>query len=184
VPSGTHSVRRSVCYARSEINFSSVSSSSCDDAESTLVHNAIIAIDGERCCGSARGVSRPLEPLGWPNQGFLLAYMAMAPLRCLFILQWSCRFAIEDLRATTALLVSNAPAWLHEAPASWPVVRRPGSLAAAKRRPSCLVWRGSGNGRSELRSNSRARPWEPGTSSCLLDYGRFRSLTTTAALAW
>jgi hypothetical protein len=44
-------------------------------------------------------------------------------------------------------------------------VRKPGSLAAAKRRPSCIVgdWIRIENVRSELRSNSRARPREFGT---------------------
>jgi hypothetical protein len=94
----------------------------------------------ERCCGSARGVSRPLEPLGWPNQGFLFTYMAMPPLRYHPLLYSD--LPADDRRPPSSRSAppgSKVPAWLHEVPITRPV-SRPGSLAAAKRRPSCISW--------------------------------------------
>ena len=78
------------------------------------------AASAQRCGGSARGASRPLEPLGWPNQDFLLAYMAMAPLRCLvFLLHSTTVLPVGDSRPLgprSAALATKVCAGLHKAP--------------------------------------------------------------------
>lgn len=65
-----------------------------------------------------RGVSRPLEPLCWPNQGFLLAYMAMAPLRCLSLFyNGPAGWRQKTAGATIGSSGLQGPAWLREVPA-------------------------------------------------------------------
>jgi hypothetical protein len=87
--------------------------------------------------------------------------------------------AIEDLRATTAPLVSNAPAWLHEAPAPWPGPQTgqfgrseaeaklhrfgedPGAVVA-----SCEAIRGPGHGSLGLELPARPRLLPESHHSC------------------
>lgn len=63
-------------------------------------------------------------------------------LHCAAFLYSTTDLSVGDRRPPeprSAPLATNASAWLHELAAPL-AIRRPGSLAAAQRRPSCIVW--------------------------------------------
>lgn len=96
-----------------------------------------------------------------------------------FVLQRTCRLAIAEFPSP------RSPLWPPRQFSSTRLppprsVRRPGSLASAKQRPSCFVLDWIREPHSELRSNSRARPRET-DSCCLLDH--FEEATCPYALS-
>jgi hypothetical protein len=107
----------------------------------------------------------------WPNQGYLPAHIAMAPLRCLSLFyNGLADWRQGDLRdpprprsvplATKAPLGSTTPLGRSAGRAVWP--QRSGGQAAT------FGTGASESVRSELRSNSRAMPGEIGTRAARL----------------
>jgi hypothetical protein len=92
-----------------------------------------------------RNTRFPARVYGWLHRADSFDYTADLP------------WAKETLKSTIGSSGHRGLRLAPRAPDHSPGLQT-GQLAAAKRRPSCIVWTGSENGRSELRSNSRARP--------------------------